>query len=55
MILYNKEFGNLDSSGPRFQWWILVNIVMNFWITEKEGNFVTMSFSRTLHHGINYL
>jgi hypothetical protein len=37
----------------RDQWRSLVNTVMNLRVPQKAGNFLTISFSRTVHHEVS--
>jgi len=38
----------------RDQWRADVNMVMCLQVLQKPGNFSTVSFSRTLHHGVSF-
>jgi len=48
----------IELAQDRDGWWALVTAIMNIWVPENAGNFLSscepVSFSRrTLHHGVS--
>jgi hypothetical protein len=48
----------IDQAEDRDKWWALVDMVMNLWVPQNVGDFLTilelLSFSkRTLLHGVS--
>jgi len=38
----------------RSQWWAVVKAVMNLWVPQETGNFLTSFSRRKLFHGVSY-